>query len=311
MTDNAQRYQQLLEHVPCNLCGHDDFLVIYASNYGEARPDEIQDTFRSSGDEILLDQLVQCNHCGLQYLTPRLNSDVVIGGYSEGEDENFVSQAAGRERTFAQSLKLIEKYAPGKGRILDVGTAGGSFLAVAQRNGWDVEGCEPNRWMAEWGKAHYGIEIVPGTLFDMELTDETFDVITLWDVIEHTPDPTSVLEACHRLLKPGGLLVVNIPDIGSLVSRVMRRGWVFLLSIHLYYFTVPTLREMLAKTGFEMTLSRPHWQTLELGYILFRMEAYIRPLAKLGGSLVKAVRLQHMQIPYWMGQTLVIAEKGR
>ena len=117
ITDNAQRYQQLLEHVLCNQCGHDDFSVIYPPDYDEAQPDEIQDTFRSSGDEILLDQLVQCNNCGLQYLTPRLKSDVVIDGYSDGEDENFVSQAAGRERTFAQSLKLIERYVPAKGRI--------------------------------------------------------------------------------------------------------------------------------------------------------------------------------------------------
>ena len=196
-----------------------------------------------------------------------------------------------------------------KGASLDVGTAGGSFLAVAQRNGWEVAGCEPNRWMAEWGKEHYSIDIVPGTIFDMGLEDESFDVVTLWDVIEHTPDPTTVLEECRRVLKPGGLLVVNIPDIGSLVSRLMGRRWVFLLSIHLYYFTVQTLREMLKKTGFKMLLSRPHWQTLELGYILFRMEAYVRPLARLGGRIVKALGLQHLQIPYWMGQTLAIAEK--
>ena len=83
--------------------------------------------------------------------------------------------------------------------------------------------------MAEWGKGHYGIDIVPGTIFDMDLEDASFDVVTLWDVIEHTPDPTSVLEECRRVLKPGGLLVVNIPDIGSLVSSLMGRRWVFLL----------------------------------------------------------------------------------
>jgi hypothetical protein len=131
VTDKASAYQSLLESVPCNLCGKDDYRVVYPPRYDLAKPEEIMHTFRSSGDEVLLDQLVECNNCGLMYLNPRLRSDVVIEGYSEGSDEMFVSQVAGRERTFARSLDLIEKYRPQRGRILDVGTAGGSFLSVA------------------------------------------------------------------------------------------------------------------------------------------------------------------------------------
>ncbi|MBN2500179.1 MAG: class I SAM-dependent methyltransferase [Anaerolineales bacterium] len=243
------------------------------------------------------------------YLNPRLRAGVVVEGYSEGEDPNFVSQVEGRERTFAKSLKMIEKYKPGKGRILDIGTAAGSFLAVAQRAGWEVAGCEPNRWMCEWGGEHYGLDIVPGTIFDMELEDASFDVVTLWDVLEHTPDPTKVLEECKRVLKPGGLLLTNVPDMDALVTKLMGRNYVFLLSIHLYYFTPKTLGAMLEKTGFQMFKHRPHWQTLELGYIFFRAEAYVGGLARLGGKIAKALHIDHLQIPYTMGQTLVLAEK--
>ena len=309
MTENVQRYQQLLEHVPCNLCGADDFEVVYAPRYEHAKPDEILSTFRSSGDEVLLDQLVRCRRCGLQYLTPRLRSDVVIEGYSGGSDETFVSQVAGRERTFAKALKRIERFVPQRGRLLDVGTAGGSFLAVAKRAGWEVAGCEPNRWMCEWGNQHYGLEIVPGTIFDMKLPEASFDLVTLWDVLEHTPDPQSVLAECRRVLKPGGLLVVNYPDINSLVARLMGRRWVFLLSVHLYYFTTQTLGAMLNKLGFTVLADRRHWQTLEFGYILFRMEAYLGPLARLAKRLVTGLGIAHWQIPYWMGQMLVIARK--
>jgi 2-polyprenyl-3-methyl-5-hydroxy-6-metoxy-1,4-benzoquinol methylase len=309
MSEAVQQYQELLEDVPCNLCGADDYEVVYPPRYDEAQPDAIMETFRSSGDEILVDQLVRCRQCGLQYLTPRLKGDVVISGYSEGTDEAFISQNKGREITFGKSLDLIERLVPDKGRILDVGTAGGAFLGVAQRRGWEVAGCEPNRWMAEWGSQHYDIMIKAGTIFDMELPDSHFDVVTLWDVLEHTPDPKKVLEECRRVLKPNGLLIVNYPDIEALVARLMGRRWVFLLSVHLYYFTPATVRRMLEETGFGVERFKMHWQSLELGYILFRMEPYIAWLSKLGTRITKGLRLEHAQIPYWMGQTLVIARR--
>jgi SAM-dependent methyltransferase len=309
MTENIEKYKALLETLACNLCGEDDYIVVYPPNYKQAKPEEIIETFRSSGDEVLLDQLVQCSHCGLLYLNPRLRSDIILEGYSSGEDQNFISQAESRERTFAKSLKLIEKYKPNKGNVLDIGTAGGSFLKVARDNGWQVAGCEPNQWLCDWASQHYDLEIVPGTIFDMQLEDEHFDVITLWDVLEHTPDPTRVLHECYRVLKPGGVLLTNIPDFDSLVSRLMGRKWVFLLSIHLYYFTPKTIRKLLEKTGFRLLKHRPHWQTLELGYIFFRAEAYMGRLARLGGKIAKTLRINHLQIPYNMGQTLIFAER--
>lgn len=309
MPDKVAQYQALLESVPCNLCGADDFEVVHPPRYELAKPEEIANTFRSSGDEVLLDRLVKCKRCGLQYLNPRLRADVVIDGYSSGSDEMFVSQSAGRERTFATSLKMIERLRLQRGRLLDVGTAGGSFLAVAEQAGWGVAGCEPNRWMCEWANQHYGLQVVPGTVFDMKLAPDSFDVVTLWDVLEHTPDPKATLAECKRVLKQGGLLVVNYPDIESMVSRLMGRKWVFLLSVHLYYFTGKTLPHMLEELGFRVVQSRRHWQTLELGYILFRMEAYLKRVARAFGWLVKRLGLARLQIPYWMGQNLVIAEK--
>ncbi len=308
MTDFSDQYQSMLESVPCNLCGAKDYDVVFPARYEEAKPDEIIDTFRSSGDEILVDQLVRCRRCNLQYLNPRLKSDLILTGYSSGTDEAFISQNLARERTFASSLDKIEKLRPNRGKLLDVGTAGGAFLGVAARRGWDVAGCEPNNWMASWGSDHYGIYICPGTIFEMDLDESTFDVVTLWDVLEHTPDPKGVLQECRRVLKPGGLLLVNYPDIDSFISRIMGRRWIFLLSVHLYYFTPSTLRQILEETGFQVMKSKKHWQSLELGYILFRMKPYLPRISKLFRILTKALRMDQLQIPYWMGQMLLIAE---
>jgi SAM-dependent methyltransferase len=297
-----------LEHIRCFLCSADDYDVIYPAQY-ERKSGNLVETFRASGDELLVDQLVRCRRCGFQYVNPRLRGDLVFQSYSEGEDSAYVSQIEARERTFTASLDEIERALGRKGRLLDIGTAAGAFVAAAQKRGWAAEGCEPNRWLAQWGANHYGIQIRQGSVFDHAYEAGSFDVITLWDVIEHTLDPREILEHCRTLLKPGGLLVVNYPDIGSWIARAMGRRWLFLTSVHLYYFDRRTIRRLLESTGFAVTTIRPHMQRLELDYILFRGSVLSRVLSATARGLVAAVRLSRAQVPYWLGQTFVLARK--
>ena len=198
----------------------------------------------------------------------------------------------------------------GSGRILDVGTAAGAFLAAARGRGWQVDGCEPNAWLAEWGSRHYGIPIRTGELFDQSLAPASFDVVTLWDVIEHTPDPTRVIRTVRDLIRPGGLLIVNYPDIGSWIARALGRRWPFLSSVHLYYFTRETMRSLLERHGFDVIEIRAHFQRLELDYLLSRG-------AVVSGSCCRAPRVPSRRAlaspaarcPYWIGQTFVAARK--
>jgi 2-polyprenyl-3-methyl-5-hydroxy-6-metoxy-1,4-benzoquinol methylase len=255
---DTERY----ETVACNICGGTSFRVVHEARPHETGAVDLARTFRSSGDERLVDRVVACTSCGLQFVNPRLKPEAILEGYREGADEQFVSQVRGRELTFAKCLDIIERQRPGlRGRVLDIGTAGGSFLKVAADRGWQVDGCEPNVWLCEWANAHYGLGIRPGTVFEQEYPAAAFDVVTLWDVLEHTPDPRRVIEECQRLLKPGGLLVINYPDIGSWVARAMRA------------------------------------------------KAYVGGVAGLAERGLRGVGLKDAQIPYWMGQTLVIAAR--
>jgi SAM-dependent methyltransferase len=295
------------ETVPCNLCHNTTYRIVYPAL---ARPiANLAVEFRSSGDEPLSDRLVACTTCGLQFVSPRLRPELILAAYREGSDEVFVSQASARERTFVRALQLIEARAPGRGRLLDIGTAGGAFLHVAAARGWEVSGCEPNKWLCEWGRKTYGLDIRPGTLFDYRHPDHAFDVVTAWDVLEHASDPMAFLRECQRILKPGGLVVVNCPDIGSWIARVMGRRWPMLLSTHLYYFTRRTLGQSLERAGFRVELVRPHVQRLELDYILRRSEPVAGPFARGARSLVSLLGLSSRHVPYWVGQTLVIASK--
>ncbi|MFH1762238.1 MAG: class I SAM-dependent methyltransferase, partial [bacterium] len=220
------------------------------------------------------------------------------------------SQAEAREKTFARCLKIIQHFhGKNPGSICDVGTANGSFLKTAKDNGWEVTGCEPSKWMCGWCFENYGINIKCGTIFNAGFAENYFDVITLWDVLEHTPDPDAVLAECVGKMKNGGLLAVNYPDIGSWVSRLMGRKWVFLLSVHYFYYTRKTISKALEKAGLKVLKVKPHFQRLELDYILFRAESFIGIIARFFRTVVRLIHMENMQVPYWMGQTLVIAKK--
>jgi SAM-dependent methyltransferase len=306
----ARDDQEQFEAVPCNVCGSDEFEVVIPSKREAGRPVDLATVFRSSGDEPLQDQMVRCSSCGLHYVRPRLRWDLILEGYRGGSDETFVSQASMRERTFRRGLRQIEAAAmpPGR-RVLDVGAAGGSFLAVARERGYAPLGCEPSAWMCAFAREHYGLQLHPGTIFDMPVGAGGVDLLTLWDVIEHTPDPTAVLAKAHQLLAPGGVLAMSYPDYGSLVSRLMGRRWVFLLTVHLYYFDPRTMGELLRRTGFTPLRSRPYFQTLELGYVARRGAPYLGPLGALATGSVRLVRLDRVPLQYWVGQTLVVARK--
>jgi Methyltransferase domain len=307
-TPHERRATQF-EAVPCNLCGSDDYAVVYPSRR-QPGPVDLATVFRSSGDEPLQDQMVRCLSCGLHYVRPRLRWDLILEGYRGGADETFVSQVTMRERTFRRGLEHIEAVAkpPGR-RVLDVGAAGGSFLAVARERGYEPLGCEPSEWMCRFAREHYGLELHPGTIFDTPVRPGSVDLLTLWDVIEHTPDPKAVLQKAHQLLAPGGVLAMSYPDYGSLVARAMGRRWVFVLTVHLYYFDPRTMTEMLRRTGFSPLRFRPHLQTLELGYVAGRAAPYLGPLGRLGTGAVRLVGLDHAPLRYWVGQTLVVAKK--
>jgi len=301
-----------LESVPCAVCGSDGYEVAIPSRRSPGRPIDLKTVFRSSGDEPLQDRMVRCTGCGLFYVRPRLKWELILEGYRGAVDATFVSQAPFRERTFERCLDRIEGIArPAGKRVLDVGAAGGSFLAVARRRGYEPLGCEPSSWMCGFAKDHYGLTLHPGTIFDMPVEAGSVDLLTLFDVIEHTPDPRAVLERAGALLRPGSVLALSYPDYGSLAARLMGKRWVFLLTVHLYYFTRSSIGDLLRRCGFEVAGFKPHFQTLEMGYVAQRAAPYLGPLGPLATGAVKALGLARAPFHYWVGQTLVVARKAQ
>jgi len=216
--------------------------------------------------------VVECAGCGLVYVTPRLQGEALRAVYDEGywKSSNpkqrgyadYASESALYLKTFGKRMALVRRHLPQKARILDVGCAAGYFLRVAQREGHDVHGVEMSAAIAgEAQKALGGERVHVGTL-DEAITAKghepaSFDLVTLWDVIEHVPDPQSLLRTIRGLIRPGGKLLLETQNVASRWARLLGRRWHhFKHDEHLYHFTPATIRRLLADCGFE---------TLDLG----------------------------------------------
>lgn len=302
---------EAFETIPCNLCGSTDVSALYPSTLPQDLSLDPTQRFAPADHASGNDQIVRCRHCGLVFTSPRMKQEFIWRGYSEAVDASYASQAEERIATFQRTLDTIEQYVPGKGRLLDIGCAAGFFLKVAKDRGWSVEGFEPNRGLAQWGREQYGIDIHTQDFLEAEIPQASFDAVTFWDVLEHVPDPRAYVRKTSQILKPGGFLFINYPDTGSSPARIFKQRWWFISPVHIYYFDRKTLTRMLESENLTMVKHSRHWQTLGLGYLAKRFEAYSRALSRFGFRVIQTLHLQRFPIRYYAGQALAVAQKPR
>jgi 2-polyprenyl-3-methyl-5-hydroxy-6-metoxy-1,4-benzoquinol methylase len=308
-----------LEWVPCNLCRSWDAELLYRGTIDITQNHlDPQQVFACTSSQYgRYGPVVRCRHCDLVYLNPRLSVAAVESAYEEVADQRYLEEREGRVHTFARALDELEQVAagllgsavaqappgpasvpdttelvglparrngsvehsPSPGRLLDVGCHIGVFLELAAARGWVAEGVEPSRWASEVARAR-GLRVTRGTLRGAALPSAAFDVVTLWDVIEHFPDPGAELREVHRLLRPGGLVGITTMQIDSPVARLLGSRWPWLMQMHLYYFSVRTLSAMLEQCGFEVVKVAPHRRIVRLAYLLSRTERWSPGLAQ-------------------------------
>jgi SAM-dependent methyltransferase len=240
-----------LEDVVCNLCGADDAITLHA---GRDRLTGVPGEFT----------LVRCRHCGLIYLNPRPAPAAIAAYYPDHylsflpaiEDERSWFRRIDRRYGRFRRHRLLRRWIglpSGAQRLLDVGCATGVFLDGMRGEGWQVQGVELSPSAAEYARRRFGLEVFIGTLEQAALENGAFDVVTLWDVLEHVYDPRSTLLEIHRLLKPGGKLLLSLPDPDTIEARVFGRYWAGLdMPRHLTLFGRRALERLLRETGYEI-----------------------------------------------------------
>jgi SAM-dependent methyltransferase len=181
---------------------------------------------------------------------------------------------------FTRHLMRIEGEV-GPGRILDVGCATGDFLKVARGRGWQVLGADPS--VAREQVEAEGIALVGTTVHDAEVEPGSLDAVTFWDVLEHITDPVADLTRARRLLRPGGVLALTVPDSANLVARASGRRWFGYKTAgeHLQFFTATSLSMALRTAGLSVHTRRPTTWACTVGFLADRAGLYLGPPGRL------------------------------
>jgi SAM-dependent methyltransferase len=291
-----------MQYVACNLCGATETRLRFPSTLPADSLPQSPEAFRCTHSGYGRHYtIVQCSRCGLVYTNPRLNGADILDSYVAVEDPLYLQERDGRVLTFERHLRPLEKIKPPPGRLLDVGAYTGVFVEIACRHGWDAWGLEPSHWAVSEARRQ-GLNMIEGTLGSVDLPEASYDVITLWDVIEHVTDPLAEVQRAHRLLKPGGLLVAHTMDVDSLFARLMGARWPWLMEMHIYFFSRRTLTALLETAGFKVIRAAPQGRYLRLGYFATRVGGLLGQSAgRALGGVIKLLRLSQTPIPINLG----------
>lgn len=262
----------------------------------------------SSKNETFMAQpgypLVRCLSCSMswdyqvgnenvaQYEKLYFKNDNPKGGYA-----NYFDGMAINKKTFGDRLKKIENKLGKKGKLLDVGCALGDCLMMAKDLGWkEAEGIELSKYAAGFAKKR-GLKVIQGTLQSHKYPANSFDVVTMFDVIEHVDNPMTQFKEIKRILKPKGILLLVTPDIGGFWSKFLKSNWYhYKPGEHLLYFSQKSIEKALAKSGFGNIKSYKTYHVMSLGYIFNRLRFYS---PKLFGGLLNIVNNSNMKnIPF-------------
>ena len=256
------------EEVACNLCGARDEELLF----------------------LTPERIVRCRRCGLIYCNPRLDAASLGKIYSKDYfvlDEqksgidykayaNYVNEEPVITRSMIKRMKKVERFAGSKGRVLDIGCATGFSLLAARARGWQAEGIECSEFCVQYARSR-GLEVHQGSLRDYPGSEESMDAITMWDYLEHSPDPLGDLQTCHSLLKKGGVILLSIPNVDSWSYRLLGKKWIGFKNIeHLYFFSRDTMDKLARQAGLVMEHSFYHGKYVSLSFFLSRIQYYVR-----------------------------------
>jgi SAM-dependent methyltransferase len=204
---------------------------------------------------------LKCSNCGLvcrenipamSNIKTIYDSEYFIKKKKCGTGADFIGEEKFYLAKFKDRIKRIEKRLK-SGRILDIGASVGQFLFIARKAGWDIYGLEVSKAAANMARQQYGIHIKVGSLESVKFGRNFFDVVTLWHVFEHFPDPKQSLKKIHSMLREDGLLVIELPNIGS--KKAINSGvkWSYLVPTeHLFHYTPVTISRFLEKANFKI-----------------------------------------------------------
>ena len=234
-------------------------------------------------------KILECKECGLLYTTPRPNKDE-IGRYYKSEEyyshqenkEGFIPKVYEK----VKSVNLKNKYSIAiegkeKGKALDIGCGVGDFLHTMEQHGWDCTGVEPSEDAKAIAKKR-----IKGQLQSSEeqenLPDSSFDLITMWHVLEHVDDIRWQIQQLHRLCKPGGRIIIALPNYKSYDGQYYKAEWAaYDVPRHLNHFNKETLIKILEESGLRhVKTEKLVWDAYYISYMSEKYRKHSIPLLR-------------------------------
>src|SRR6185312_3466871 len=252
------------QYISCNLCASHDYRVLFPAGKAQSQ------------------QIVRCLSCGLMYVNPRTAAlDFVRVARS---DPTFLNEMLRRrydsrmekERCqtgdYLATRRVLAGLFPTRGNLLEVGSGLGFLLSAFREDGWITTGVDPDPLCCEHARVILGLDVIAGTLASAKCQADSYDAALMIHVIEHVPDPCETLRELFRVLRPGGVLVVETPRYDTLIFRLLRhRERSILCEGHVYFFTTRTLEGIAQKAGFSVLRRAYVGRSLTLDRLLWNV----------------------------------------
>jgi len=251
----------------CPICGSESF-----------------DPYISAKDYFLTGQsfeIVKCRNCGFRFTNPR-PEPTELGKYYQSAD--YISHSDSRQGLFASLYQEVRKFTlwrkynliskfHRKGEILDIGCATGQFMKYMDGRGWNTTGIEPDEKSRSRAISEFGLNVFAEDQLNV-FRKASFDLITMWHVLEHVSDLNGRIKQIRNLLKPEGTFILAVPNCDALDAKIYGKYWAgYDLPRHLYHFTKADMKLLMEKFGFTIVNILP--MRFDAFYVSLLSEKYM------------------------------------
>jgi len=230
--------------------------------------------------------IYRCGVCSIMFVNPLPSMEKIFDIYKSsyfqrGNKYNFNHKIKISDPNWHNDVNKISfvKNFKSSGTLLDVGCGMGGFLNVARESGFTVTGIEISKYASDFVKSELEMMVYNTDLSTAGFRSESYDIVCMWDVIEHLHDPHKTLQEIYRILKPGGYLFISTGDTGSIWARITGYFWHLLTPPqHLFYFNKKNLNDLLVLKGFDVIKTIYDGKCVTLEFIVFKLIEAVGPV---------------------------------
>lgn len=254
--------------------------------------------------------VVQCLYCGLVYINLVEHPEWLVAEDQSGTNDLidasvppvyqqlYLAEAPVKRMLYTEILSRIETANGRRGTLLDIGSYMGLFMQTAIGRGWRCKGVEPEREAWEYSVQKLGLDACWGTVSTCDLVPQSFDAVTLLQVLEHVESPREMLVQARNFLRPGGILIVEVPNIDCLSFKILGKRHRHFAKHHFTFFTPKTLADLIASCGFDVLDANFPKRVISFRLLDFGLSKWYPYIHKLISPLLR--------LPYIQNATLAL-----